>query len=163
MSERKNPIGAPQAHEIELQAIIDSEALALRLKGLSYAKMSLALQCSASTAYDRVQRALARVPVEDANEYRRIELERLDTLLEKVLAKATSDDKGFLFAVDRALAISESRRKLLGLDAPTRQMITVVTEDATEAAIRELEAQLAANAGGSPDGATVVPEGTPTS
>lgn len=124
------------------QAELDAEAAHLRAQGLTYRQIGQRQGCNQSSAYQRVQRALAAVPVEAVEELRRVELERLDLLLEKVMTKAVSEDKGFLFAVDRALAIAERRSRLLGLDAPTRQTVTVITQDVVDAEIQRLEAEL---------------------
>lgn len=47
------------------------------------------------------------------------------------------DYRPVLMAVDRGLRISERRARLLGLDAPTKQQIHVLTEDVVDAALRE--------------------------
>jgi len=47
-----------------------------------------------------------------------------------------------LAAVRQYVAISESRRKLNGYDAPRRQVIEVITEDAIDAQIRALTEEL---------------------
>src|SRR4029078_1889290 len=86
-------------------------------------------------------------------EYRAMELARLDTLAlaaanvlsathpyvsgGKVL-KDVTDDGPRLAAIDRLLRISESRRKLLGLDAPAKTALT--NPDGTPAAYAELRA-----------------------
>ena len=123
-------------------AVIDTEAARLRASGLTYQQIADRTQTDKGTAYRRVQRAIAAVPVEAVEELRQIELERLDLMLAKVMEKTTSTEKGFLFAVDRALAISERRARLLGLDAPTRQTVTVITQDVLDAEIQRLEAEL---------------------
>ena len=129
----------------EEQAILDTEALKLRSNGLTYQKVADYLGVSKSTAHERVQRALAAIPKEAVEEYRKLETERLDTMLERVMEKVTHDDgkSGFLFAVDRALAIMDRRAKLLGLDSPTKH--EVITLGAVEAEIQRLEAKLGAN------------------
>jgi predicted DNA-binding protein (UPF0251 family) len=129
----------------EDQAILDTEALKLRSNGLTYQKVADYLGVSKSTAFERVQRALAAIPREAVEEYRKLETERLDTMLERVMEKVTYDDgkSGFLFAVDRALAIMDRRAKLLGLDSPTKH--EVITLGAVEAEIQRLEAKLGAN------------------
>ena len=42
------------------------------------------------------------------------------------------------------LKVSESRRRLLGLDQPMRRTVEVITEDQVDAEIRRLEGKLAA-------------------
>ena len=147
----------------EEQAILDTEALRLRSKGLTYQKVADSLGVSKSTAHERVQRALAAIPKEAVEEYRKLETERLDTMLERVMEKVTHDDgkSGFLFAVDRALAIMDRRAKLLGLDSPTKH--EVITLGAVEAEIQRLEAKLGANGDNGrteTTGATTAPNST---
>lgn len=72
-------------------------------------------------AYKDVKRELDRLRdeiAEDAQMIRQLELERLDLALDAILPMVR---KGNLGAVDRLIRLSESRRKLLGLDAPQRQ------------------------------------------
>ena len=108
----------------EEQALIDTAALKLRSAGNTYQRIADQMGCSKQTAYARVQRALNAIPAEAAEEYRKLEGERLDALLEVTLAKALDPSgKGFLFAVDRAIALMDRRAKLFGLDAPIRQQV----------------------------------------
>ena len=52
------------------------------------------------------------------------------------------DDGPVIQAGLALLRVSESRRKLLGLDAPQRARVEVITEDAVEAEIRRLSEKL---------------------
>jgi len=124
----------------EEQARIDAEALRLRSAGMSYQKIANAMDCSKPTAYDRVNRALAAIPFEAVDEYRRLEGQRLDMLMEVAMEKALSGDKGSLFAIDRVLAIQERAAKLRGLDAPIKH--EVITLDYIQSEIRRLEETL---------------------
>ena len=124
----------------EEQARIDAEALRLRSAGMSYQKIANAMDCSKPTAYDRVNRALAAIPFEAVDEYRRLEGQRLDMLMEIAMDKALSGDKGSLFAIDRVLAIQERAAKLRGLDAPIKH--EVITLDYIQSEIRRLEETL---------------------
>lgn len=119
-------------------------ALELRAAGASYRAIGAQLRVSGKTAYEDVQAVLAELSAQtfaSADEYRTMELERLDALTMeatrilrsphplisggKVLSGFTdegkpiglTDDGPKLQAIDRLLRISESRRKLLGLDA----------------------------------------------
>jgi len=72
-------------------------------------------------AYKDVKRELDRLredTADDAQMVRQLELERFDVALDAIFAQVK---RGNLGAVDRFIRLSESRRKLLGLDAPTRQ------------------------------------------
>jgi len=74
-------------------------------------------------AYKDVQRELQRLreeTKEEAADLVQLEIERLDAALKAVAPKV---QQGHLGAIDRWIRLSESRRKLLGLDAPERQKI----------------------------------------
>lgn len=124
----------------EEQAILDTEALKLRSLGWTYQRIADHVGVTKATAYNRVQRALSAIPAEAVDEFRRLEMERLDTILAIAMDKALSNDKGALFAIDRVLAIQERRAKLMGLDAPVKTQ--VITLDYIEAEIMRLEAEL---------------------
>ncbi len=74
-----------------------------------------------------------------------MEVTRLDQLLVAMWPKAM---QGSGWAVDRCLGIMKRRAELLGLDAPTRH--EVMTIDAIDAEIRQLEAELTRGRGGAP-------------
>lgn len=124
----------------EEQALTDTEALRYRSKGMTYQKIADVMGVTKAAAYNRVQRALRAIPAEAVEEYRKLETERLDTLLELAMRKAESEDKGFLFAIDRILAIMDRRARLLGLDAPVKTQTEVVTYsgDTIEAEVAKL-------------------------
>lgn len=130
------------------------QALELRKQGQSYRAIAAALTVSVATAHADIQQALgelAELEHESAAEYRTMELERLDTLAVEAwrvlsvthplvsggkVLNGYADDGPKLGAIDRLLRISESRRKLLGLDAPTKTALT--NPDGTPAAYAEL-------------------------
>jgi hypothetical protein len=94
------------------------QALELRKAGAQYADIATTLgYADASGAYRAVSRALAKLTAEPAAELRELELLRLDRMLQAIWEQVIRGSHG---AVDRALRISESRRKLLGLDAPQK-------------------------------------------
>ena len=64
----------------EEQALIDTEALRLRSQGMGYREIALAQGVDTSTAHRRVSRALGEIPQTIADEYRALELSRLDAL-----------------------------------------------------------------------------------
>lgn len=100
------------------------QALELRKAGKSYRTIALALGCDVATAHRDVQTALAalaQLEQQTAEEYRALELARLDTAIEAIALKVT---KGNLDAVHAWVRLSESRRKLLGLDKPTLTALT---------------------------------------
>lgn len=141
-----------------LTAEQDARAAHLRAERRTYREIARELGCSASAAYQSVQRAIAAVPVEAVGELRAIECATLDAAIARLwdIVHAghpyVSNGKVFydledagpvIAALNGIIKACESKRKLLGLDAPARQTITVVTEDAVDAELRRLEAELA--------------------
>lgn len=144
----------------------DARAAELRSEGLSYSAIAREMGwASKSSAYDAVQRAFRATLTEPADQARAVELARLETLHDAALGVlqrrhltvshgriiTVKDDDGHdvpliddgpvLQAIDRIVRISESRRKLLGLDAPARVDLTM---EAIDAALAEADDELAA-------------------
>ena len=120
MATRQSP-SSPQV------VIADDNARAcfdLRKKGYSQTAIGEQLgitQSAVSRCLKRYLEKLRAEILEDAEEVRAMELERLDAMLVPMLRLAT--EEGDPQSVDRALRIMERRAKLLGLDAPTRTEI----------------------------------------
>lgn len=96
------------------------QALGLRRGGAPYRAIAQALGISLGQAHDDVRSALeelAKLELTEAASLRQLELERLDDLLLKMAGKLM---KGDVDAINAAVRISESRRRLLGLDAPAK-------------------------------------------
>ena len=147
----------------------DARVLELRRRGLSYAQISTQMGWkSDASAYFAVNRALADQAREVSAEVIQIETDRLDEMtrtLYRVLAtkhyvvsagsgkvalhpdtgQPLQDDGPVLQAVAGLLRISERRSKLLGLDAPTKTRIEVITEDVIDAEMAALARQVAEN------------------
>jgi hypothetical protein len=103
------------------------KALDLRKQAQSYRAIATALGYSVGQAHADVQIALAELAeLEHASaaEYRTMEEERLDAAAAAIWPKVT---KGDLDAVHAWVRISESRRRMRGLDAP--QKIAPTTPD----------------------------------
>jgi PAS domain-containing protein len=97
------------------------QALELRKAGVGFVKIAEILGYKGpSGAFQAVSAALARTLRLPAEQLRAVEEERLDMALEAIAGPVR---EGNLKAVDRWLRCSESRRKLLGLDAPERQEV----------------------------------------
>ena len=75
----------------------------------------------------------------DTEEYRSLELERLDTAQLAIAKKVQAGDLG---AIDRWLRLSERRSKLLGLDAPVKVDIAEHVQTELEAFLDSLETLL---------------------
>jgi hypothetical protein len=110
--------------EAAARAALVHQAFALRKAGASYRAIGAELHVSAKTALEWVREVLTEViteTTETAEEIIALELERLDAAL---VAISPDVRAGNLFAVDRLVRLSESRRKLLGADktpAPSGQ------------------------------------------
>jgi Homeodomain-like domain len=126
----------------------EARALALRRDGHTYEEIGQALGVNRQMATRIVQRGLARVVREPAEQVRAIELLALDHLQVQALAvlrrkhffvqggevvkrsnpetgeeEELVDDGPMLQAIACVLRIQESRRRLLGLDAPTQARV----------------------------------------
>ena len=96
------------------------KALDLRKVGCSYRQIGTALKVSHEQARQDVMEALAALnalSLASADELRALEIERLDMAAYAIQAAVRLGD---VKAINAWVRLSESRRKLLGLDAPTR-------------------------------------------
>lgn len=143
----------------------------LRLRGLSIRQIAAQLGMSKSTVELRLRAEFEEYRQDSATmreQWIQLELERLDAAMAAVIAvleanhltiseghvvridgQPIQDYGPVLAATDRLVRISESRRKLLGLDAPTKHQVTHVESD-LDAALRELADQVQASAAGQP-------------
>lgn len=113
------------------------QAIELRRANVTYEQIALTLgYAHRGKAYEDVHIALDQITKQPAEELLAEELDRLDALIMGLWSKARVGD---VHAVDRVLRIMERRARYRGLDAPTRQVITVIPEDAFDAEIRRLE------------------------
>jgi predicted transcriptional regulator len=122
-------------------AIAERECAALELRkaGKTFDEIARALGYSErGGAAKAVGRALDATIRERADELRKLEAERLDALTAALWPRAMDGD---LKSVDRVLSIMERRAKLLGLDAPSRRAVEVVTREAFEKIMGDLEAE----------------------
>lgn len=94
-----------------------AKALNLRKAGATYEQIAKELGLSLAGAYQCVKAALQRTIQEPADEYRKVEIERLNTMLRAIWARVLNGDLG---AIDRAVRIVDKISALLGLDAPTK-------------------------------------------
>lgn len=110
-------------------------ALALRLAGASFSEVAEALGLgSVADAYEMIESTLAlQVKPEDRERLRQLEAARLDRLQRSIWQQANDpQDPDQLPAINAVLKIMESRRKLLGLDAPTEITVHSPTQDELE-------------------------------
>lgn len=116
----------------------NAEILRLRIKGLTFQQIADEVGFrSASGVYQRYKATLKATIQEPADELRRLERERLDSLLAAIWPLAMAG-KGY--AVEKALMIMDRKARMLGLDAPTRSQVTVSDEMTSQ--IEQLAAEL---------------------
>lgn len=121
---RKNNTGHTTPRDVNA-GIRVTQALELRAKKLTYDE--IAIQCGYSdraSCYRAVQRELDRRVVHNVDEMRKQEADMLDQLHTVCWEMAMDkSNRGRLFAVDRVLAISERRAKLMGLDIKPDELL----------------------------------------
>ncbi|MEV6081122.1 hypothetical protein AB0L80_39430 [Streptomyces sp. NPDC052069] len=137
-----------------------AQAAELRSKGWTYPRIAAELGYGhRADAYNAVKKVLEDTVREAGENVRALELERLDRLeaaanevLEREHVTVSNgrvidlngaplpDDGPVLAAIDRLLKIQERRARLLGLDAPTKQAISISPERA--AALEQLVEEL---------------------
>jgi hypothetical protein len=108
------------AHPGKREAAVERhiQAFELRKAGASFREIAATLGVSVGTAYEDVQRVLAELTAQrqaTAAEYVAMELERLDAAQFALFQHLDSGDPQI---VNSWVRVSESRRKLLGLDQP---------------------------------------------
>jgi hypothetical protein len=145
----------------------DARACEMKSRGASYQQISDSLGYGGrGNAYRAVQAALAEIPLESAEELRRIQLQQLDQLTAEALAvleagqpmvtqsgRIVVDDDGQVLpdltiraqALTILIRVHDRRAKLMGLDAPVKA--EVITLDYLNARIAELSADIARRAG----------------
>ncbi len=104
-----------------------ASVLEFRKQGKTVRAIAAALGVGVATVHRDLMaelRALNRQTRETADELRRLELERLDALLEKAWALLDNATVSFPALMTGIIKLSERRSKLLGLDAPSKQELT---------------------------------------
>lgn len=135
-------------------------AVDLREAGYGFAEIAEDLDVSVPYAWKLYHDALKAIPVASVDQHRRSESARLEKIANKLTEILDGDhplvsngrrfddltDNGPVIAAARELRqISESLRKLYGVDAPTRTQAEVTTVDMTSNPIvQQLEARNAA-------------------
>lgn len=116
--------------------------------GWPFRRIAEELDIGVATAHDDFRQAMEDLlPVEEVEEVRRLEVDRLDHWL--VIANVIANDPDTdhdtrMKAVDRGLAIQARRAKYLGLDAPTKieGKLEHTVETTMDRALRDLVAEM---------------------
>ena len=114
------------------------DAAKLRARGLSYRDIGAKLGISYAQAFKDVKAGLKALHGDlqkRAPELARVELERLEMFLDRLAVRI---EEGDLDALEAWRKLSESRRKLLGVDAPEKVHVTQNIDLEIENAIRQL-------------------------
>lgn len=120
-----NPAGRRRSWNAEELKQRRVEAVRLRVSGIGYREIGVALGISGNTAYDDVKTELQAQAVEAATELRALEYGRLSKAYEKAMGILDeSSGELALKAVDRVERLSRSMRVLFGLDVPVRIDVT---------------------------------------
>lgn len=124
----------------------DWRAWDLRCQHLTYREIGAELGIDPSTAYDAVSRAAQMIPTDCAAEMKPAMLDEMDRTschLWGVVERPWSDDGPGLQAIAQLFRTQERKARLMGLDAPTRRAVDVITHDALMQAVANLEADIA--------------------
>lgn len=134
--------------EVIARAERDAKAVELRRAGMSWDAIARTLGFSDSGhAHRAFRQFMVNYPKEDVEELRQLELDRLDAMQHAIWPRVLdSEDSNQHWAMDRALKIQDQRSRLMGLNKPVRQEVTVLTESTVDTAIAALKEQLAAQA-----------------
>ncbi|MEU8275711.1 hypothetical protein ACFYOK_10780 [Microbispora bryophytorum] len=139
-----------------------AQAYELRLSGASFRTIASVLGVSVSTAHDRVTSAIAERVDPLADQYRAVELDRLDALTARAWRIMTSDhivvqhgkivrdedgnpvkdDGPVIAAIGVLVRISERRSKLLGLDAAVKVDAQVTPVDPKDIELAQMIEQV---------------------
>lgn len=118
--------GQTNAGAIEYNETI-REVIRLRRDGLTYDEIERRTGIKAKTAQKAVSRALERALLDDAKDLKRLQLARLEKLIEiltpalaEVVVEGVRIDGVNFFAVDRYIKALDRQAKLLGLDSPVK-------------------------------------------
>jgi predicted transcriptional regulator len=104
-----------------------TKAFELRKLGFTYAVIAQKLEVSPAQAFNYIKHALAeltKLTLSNAEDLRRLELERLDQLDAEAVRHGVKNKHTSLNVINTRLRISERRCKLLGIDAQTKIELT---------------------------------------
>jgi len=105
----------PMGHRARIaRATRRKEAFVLRRAGVPVDTIALQLGVSTRSVYAWIQEAIRDIPREDADDLRRLELDRLDAMFQPQFRAALGGDP---IAAQVCLRIMERRARMLNLDA----------------------------------------------
>lgn len=122
-----------------------AQVVALRRRRATFADIGRALGISKQRAHQLYEQALAEIPAQQLSEHRAEELILIDDATRDLMRIARDEATSPRTAVEAWNAIkgwAERKARLLGLDAPARHRVDVITSDMIEQEIARLEAEL---------------------
>lgn len=126
------------------------QMLHARRSGASYDAIGRQFGLSSRAVFVKVQKLLADMPKEEAAELRALESQKLDFAEFSLRAQIKAGNVG---AINAMVRISESRRRLLGLDMPQQHEVKISREEQSlaEQMARELQTKFAREKDGDDD------------
>jgi nucleotide-binding universal stress UspA family protein len=146
----REPENDESAGELEpIRSALDEQALTLRRQSLSFRSIAVEMECSTSTAYARVRRALRKESGESPEEVRSILSAQLDEVILRMRSILFAKDakRGEATrAAEQIISAAKAKARLVGAEAPSRQIIKLnyVSEEALAEEREQLEATLVA-------------------
>ena len=146
----REPENDESAGELEpIRSALDEQALTLRRQSLSFRSIAVEMECSTSTAYARVRRALRKESGESPEEVRSILSAQLDEVILRMRAILVSREAthgAATRAAEQIVSAAKAKARLVGAEAPSRQIIKLnyVSEEALAEEREQLEATLVA-------------------
>lgn len=125
----------------------DQQALQLRRSGVTWDVIAQQLEyASAGHAYNQVTKLMREYPREDIEAYRDLLIDRQELVIRVLTPKVLKADT---WAIDRYLKACDQLARLTGSNRPEKLELSVGASE-LDAALRELEQELRARAGGAP-------------
>jgi nucleotide-binding universal stress UspA family protein len=146
----REPENDESAGELEpIRSALDEQALTLRRQSLSFRSIAVEMECSTSTAYARVRRALRKESGESPEEVRSILSAQLDEVIlrmRSILVSREATHGAATRAAEQIISAAKAKARLVGAEAPSRQIIKLnyVSEEALAEEREQLEATLVA-------------------
>ena len=146
----REPENDESAGELEpIRSALDEQALTLRRQSLRFRSIAVEMECSTSTAYARVRRALRKESGESPEEVRSILSAQLDEVIlrmRSILVSREATHGAATRAAEQIVSAAKAKARLVGAEAPSRQIIKLnyVSEEALAEEREQLEATLMA-------------------
>lgn len=127
MPEKKKRRGGPRPKmTAEERAQEIQQMLRMRTYGASYQAIADHFDIARETVFKKIQQELTSIPREDVTNLRALEAAKLDAAELRLQDKIKAGNIG---AINALVRVSESRRKLLGLDLPEQHEVKISREE----------------------------------